>query len=118
MLESPTRKETRTLNCWEFTNCGREPGGNRADDLGVCPAAADGRFDGLNDGINAGRVCWAVAGTDGKDRPQCIHADRAHPCETCEFFKYTHSSTEAISEAEFTARRTAPLCRESYHLIA
>ncbi|MFC1475546.1 two-CW domain-containing protein [Candidatus Zixiibacteriota bacterium] len=118
MKESPTRQDTGTPNCWEFTNCGREPGGNRADDLGVCPAAADGRFDGLNDGVNAGRVCWAVAGTCSHDQPQCILADRARPCDTCEFYKYVHSSTEAIAEAEFAERQLAPLCRESYYLTA
>ncbi len=55
-----TRKK---LNCWEYMKCGREPGGEKADELGICPAAADSSFDGLNRGKNAGRICWAVAGT-------------------------------------------------------
>ncbi len=118
MMQSPTRQDTKTINCWAFTNCGREPGGSRADDLGVCPAAADGRFDGLNGGTNAGRICWAVAGTFSPGRLQCILADRARPCRTCRFFKLVHSSSEIVSDAEFSARRLLPLCHEDYHLIA
>jgi len=25
------------LNCWEFKKCGREPGGEKASELGICP---------------------------------------------------------------------------------
>ena len=28
----------QTLNCWEFKNCGREAGGAKTGELGVCPA--------------------------------------------------------------------------------
>jgi len=27
------------LYCWEFIKCGREPGGHRAAELGICPVA-------------------------------------------------------------------------------
>jgi len=49
-------------NCWQFTGCGFEPGGRNAH-LGVCPAAVDRRFDGINGGRNGGRACWAVSWT-------------------------------------------------------
>ena len=50
-------------NCWEYMKCGRQPGGDKVVDLGVCPAAEDNSYDGLNRGKNAGRFCWAGAGT-------------------------------------------------------
>jgi len=50
-------------NCWEILGCGREPGGNRVADLGVCPAATESRVDGINHGRNGGRSCWAIPGT-------------------------------------------------------
>jgi len=28
----------KKYNCWEFKKCGREPGGEKADRLGICPA--------------------------------------------------------------------------------
>ena len=31
-----------------------------ADKLGVCPVPAAMKYDGQNDGIGAGRVCWVV----------------------------------------------------------
>lgn len=34
-----------------------------AHELGVCPASVEESFHGLNQGLNAGRICWAVAGT-------------------------------------------------------
>lgn len=30
-------------NCWEYFKCGREPGGSKVDELGVCPAATEER---------------------------------------------------------------------------
>ena len=50
-------------NCWEFFGCGRETGGEKVRELGECPASTDASADGLNNGKNAGRICWAVAGT-------------------------------------------------------
>lgn len=45
---SPARgKMGRRQNCWEFKKCGREPGGAKASELGVCPAATDASSDGL-----------------------------------------------------------------------
>jgi hypothetical protein len=51
------------LNCWEFKKCGREPGGEKADELGVCPAAVDDKYEGFNRGEKCGRACWLVQGT-------------------------------------------------------
>ena len=66
--------------------CGREPGGKKADELGVCPAAGDSSFDGLNRGKNAGRICWAVAGTFCGGEVQGSFADKRKSCMRCDFF--------------------------------
>ena len=74
-------------NCWEFKQCGREPGGLSADELGVCPAAAEERLDGVNHGHNAGRICWVVAGTMCNGEPQGTFVDKYRDCSLCEFFR-------------------------------
>jgi len=38
------------LNGWEVMMCGREQGGENAGEIGVCPAAADRSWDGINAG--------------------------------------------------------------------
>jgi len=50
-------------NCWEIKKCGRETGGAKTRELGVCIASAEKRLDGVNGGKNAGRACWGVSGT-------------------------------------------------------
>jgi hypothetical protein len=71
------------LNCWQYKNCGREKGGLLAEVLGECPAASEMRYDGINDGRGAGRVCWALAGTTC----QGASAGRAKSCCTCDFYR-------------------------------
>ncbi len=75
------------LNCWEFQNCGREPGGASVGEFGACPAACDPSYDGLNDGLNAGRICWAVAGTLCEGAVQGTVAAKLPSCIDCPFFK-------------------------------
>jgi hypothetical protein len=75
------------LNCWEFRKCGRQPGGEKVDELGVCPASIESRTDGMNSGKMGGRACWAITGTfcDGK-----IHgefASKMTACVDCEFYR-------------------------------
>ncbi len=74
-------------NCWEFKNCGREKDGEKVDEMGVCPAATDTDCDGLNEGKNAGRICWAVAGTFCGGDVQGSFAEKQLSCMTCDFFK-------------------------------
>jgi CRP-like cAMP-binding protein len=78
--------ENRT-NCWEYMKCGREPGGSKVEDLGVCPAAADTSFDGINSGNNAGRICWAVAGTCQDGKVCGTFAEKRETCVSCGFYK-------------------------------
>jgi len=74
--------------------CGREPGGIKVDELGVCPAAVDESYDGINRGVNAGRICWAVAGTFCGGKVQGKFADKRKSCIRCNFFKLVRSQEE------------------------
>ncbi len=67
-------------------NCGRGPGGNWVDELGLCPAASAVECEGLNGGTNGGRICWAIAGTMCGGNPQGTFADKCTSCITCEVF--------------------------------
>jgi hypothetical protein len=74
-------------NCWEFKKCGREPGGVKAKELGVCPASEDSRTTGINRGVNGGRVCWAMTGTLCGGQVQGTFAMKFANCMECQFFK-------------------------------
>jgi len=74
-------------NCWEFKKCGREPGGSKAKDLGVCPASTEARLDGMNDGKNGGRACWALTGTLCGGQVQGTFAAKVGNCLKCEFYQ-------------------------------
>ncbi len=74
-------------NCWEFMKCGREPGGRKADKLGVCPAAASNELEGVNFGKYCGRICWAVAGTYCDGVVGGTFAQKLMSCINCKFFK-------------------------------
>jgi hypothetical protein len=67
--------------------CGREPGGAKAAERGACPAASDDSYDSINCGKNAGRFCWAVAGTFCGGKVQGTFADKRESCLSCGFFK-------------------------------
>lgn len=75
------------LNCWEYKKCGRQPGGPKADELGVCPAAVDDRLDGVHGGKKAGRACWVLAGTLCGGKPQGTYANKYKNCQVCDFFR-------------------------------
>ncbi len=75
----------RLQNCWEFKKCGREPGGARAGELGICPAATCDRCDGVNGGSKGGRVCWAVAGTLCQGNVRGTFAQNRLACTQCDF---------------------------------
>lgn len=74
-------------NCWEYKDCGREPGGRKARELGVCPAATEQRLEGVHGGAKAGRACWAIAGTFCKGEVQGTFARKVRGCEKCEFYR-------------------------------
>ena len=75
-------------NCWEFLECGREPGGKKAEKSGICPASIDTSTDGLNGGKNGGRICWAISGTFSGERIEGFYAKKLLSCRSCKFFKH------------------------------
>ena len=77
----------RLLNCWEYMKCGRELSGIKSNELGVCPAASDNSFNGINSGLCAGRICWAVAGTFCDGKVQGTFAEKRTSCLDCNFYK-------------------------------
>jgi len=77
----------KKANCWEVMACGREPDGARVFELGVCPVAIWHVRDGQNGGVNAGRMCWTVAGTFCHDEIQGTFAEKQLTCLGCKFLK-------------------------------
>lgn len=75
------------INCWEFKKCGREPGGRKVAELGVCPAATERRLHGVHGGVAAGRACWVVAGTLCKGEVQGSFARKIANCRACDFYQ-------------------------------
>jgi hypothetical protein len=73
-------------NCWEFTKCGRAPGGLKVHKFGVCPAATDVSSDGINNGHNGGRLCWAIGGTFCGGKIQGEFAKKHMSCLNCDFY--------------------------------
>ena len=74
-------------NCWEYMKCGREQGGAKTAELGVCPASTETRADGVNGGRNSGRSCWAIAETMCGGQVQGAFASKLANCLTCDFYK-------------------------------
>lgn len=75
------------LNCWEFKKCGREQGGAKSRELGVCPTAIEPRLHGSHGGRFAGRACWVVAGTLCGGQEQGTFAQKYHNCGKCDFYR-------------------------------
>jgi hypothetical protein len=74
-------------NCWEVKKCGREPGGAKAKELGICIASTEKRTNGVNEGKNAGRACWAVTGTLCGGKVQGSFAAKITNGMNCDFYK-------------------------------
>ena len=79
------------MNCWEFKKCGRQPGGEKAKELGVCLAATVTNMNGIHDGSKAGRSCWVVAGTLCGGKVQGSFAQKMANCMNCEFYALVKS---------------------------
>ncbi len=77
----------KKLNCWEFKKCGREPGGGRVHDLGVCPASEEKKLDGVHGGRNGGRSCWILSGTLCEGKVQGVFAQKYKSCQECDFYQ-------------------------------
>ncbi len=67
------------MNCWEFKKCGRESGGVKTNELGICPAYPD-----------SGHGCARIAGTLCGGEVQGSFASKLSNCMNCDFYKSEH----------------------------
>ena len=81
------RLQMERLNCWEVMGCGRQSGGEKVKELGVCPATLPGKYDGVNEGKHGGRFCWVMVGTLCGGEVQGTYAKKVKDCLNCKFFK-------------------------------
>jgi hypothetical protein len=98
-LKDTTRESTigGKKNCWEYKNCGREPGGVRAKQFGVCPVAMQQDLHGVHEGTNAGRACWVIAGTMCNGKVQGTYAQKLSGCWRCDFYNAVKKEEEPSS---------------------
>jgi hypothetical protein len=75
------------LNCWEYKQCGREPGGRHAAEKGVCPAATFAAADGYLGGTNGGCACAFITGTFCEEVLQGTYRDKSKDCWDCDFYR-------------------------------
>ncbi|MDP4267742.1 MAG: hypothetical protein Q8880_09970 [Bacteroidota bacterium] len=74
-------------NCWEIKKCGRGPNGKNAAKEGICPAAVETRTHNVNNGVNGGRACWAVAGSFHNENKDGTIERKAFTCLKCHCYK-------------------------------
>ena len=74
-----SRNGIQLLNCWEYKKCGREGGGAKAKELGVCPAYP-----------NHGQQCAHIAGTLCGGKVQGGFAGKLSNRMKCDFYKSTN----------------------------
>ena len=74
-------------NCWEFKGCGREEGGKRAHEMGVCPVYHETRLNGVHKGKNGGRACWVIEGSLCNNKKQGHFGEKFKECVHCEFYR-------------------------------
>lgn len=84
------------MNCWEYKQCGREPYGTKVMELGACPAATDSSSDGLNNGKNGGRICWAITGTFCAGGAHGTFAKEELSCMRCDFYSTVKQETPGL----------------------
>jgi len=72
-------QERARLNCWEFMKCGREIGGAKVQELGVCPAYPD-----------HGKHCAHIVGTLCRGEVQGSFARKFRTCRKCPFYQSRH----------------------------
>ena len=94
------------INCWEYKKCGRQPGGAKVAELGVCPASNNASANGIHEGKNGGRCCWVIAGTFCGGKVQGSYATKLANCIDCEFYKLVVKEAGAarVDSMELLAR--------------
>lgn len=84
----------KKLNCWEHKKCGRQPGGHKEKELGVCPVTVHRELDGAHEGTAGGRACWAIAGSLCGGRVQGTYAQKLANCWRCDFMNRVKDEEE------------------------
>jgi hypothetical protein len=96
-------------NCWEAKKCGREPGGAKAGEMGICPVTVERKLDGVHGGRCAGRACWVVAGSLCGGTVQGTFAAKLENCESREF--YAAVREEELPSFQYSSTLLAKLRR-------
>lgn len=98
-------------NCWDYHGCGREAGGAKVKELGVCPASVNKKLDGFNRGTCGGRSCFVVEGTLCGSQKQGDVDDKRDNCLKCEFYKQVKREEGA---SFYSSARIIPRLRPAY----
>ncbi len=93
---------TKKRNCWEYMNCGRNPGGHAAAGSGVCPVSLHEELNGVHGGKNAGRACWAVDDSLCPEVQRESQQKKFSGCWKCEFY-HSVKNEERSSRHGFVA---------------
>lgn len=88
----------KKLNCWEYNNCGREKNGIMVPIHGECPVSTTMKYDGLNGGVGAGRVCWLASKSKCHLKSSTVQKN----CRNCSFYKRVMFEQEDSIKAAFT----------------
>ena len=89
----------KKVNCWEFNQCGREIGGVKVAELGVCPASVATEADGYCGGVNGGRGCAYIDGTFCGGVIQGSAINKEKNCFDCGFYtnlKREHGAEQSV----------------------
>ncbi|UCB44498.1 MAG: HAMP domain-containing histidine kinase [Spirochaetota bacterium] len=70
------------MNCWEYLLCDYGPTSKNP-----CSAAVDTTSEGVNNGKNAGRICWTLPDTLCFKKPMGKFDEKRDICFSCEFFQ-------------------------------
>ncbi|WPD22201.1 MAG: two-CW domain-containing protein [Candidatus Electrothrix aestuarii] len=86
------------MNCWEFKKCGREPNGQNSSLYGVCPVSTASNADGIHNGKNGGRCCWAIITTEPSEMEKNLGfcCGGLSECIQCDFYQHVKESTELV----------------------
>lgn len=75
----------KKINCWEYKNCKLKD---------KCIAFNSKVYDGINEGVNAGRYCWALAGTFCEGLIKGTFAEKINDCSKCDFYQLVNDDED------------------------
>ena len=86
------------MNCREFKKCRREPNGKNITLYGVCPVTTASNADGIHNGKNGGRCCWAIIPAPDDEMKNTLDycCGGLSECIRCDFYQHVKESTELV----------------------